>query len=155
MFNELRNYHKTNIACLKKIYLTNFTRGYRQCYLLSIFGIIAGIIAEFSFAILGTLLTYFIDGSDFPLPLFYQLSFLPPIDWFSYAINFLLQCIFCSAAITIYEFTLLIFILFASILLAKLENTIEIVSEMDAICSELSFKRWVDIVMESINDSKK
>lgn len=152
---EVRLLHKTNIPCLQDIYKKVFDEGYRKFNIFVNIPTQLAYACQFVFGIIGTLMSYYVLKSPYPLPTFYVISFYPPTDWLSWTINMIDQNLLCNTAIRYFVFCVTFVQYISGITMANFDATIEIVKNMKKISLELSFEDWVKIVMDLINQNKR
>lgn len=155
MNEKLKVLHQTEVGCLKKFYRERFTFGYKNCLRFLNFLSIISIFAEFSFVFMGSLMSYTIEKTNYPMPMFYNISFLPPTNILTYLVNMANYAIFNF--VTIYNYIGCTGFLFYAMTLAvaNLEVAGDIIDNKEMISQELGYDKWVAIVMESISASKE
>lgn len=155
MTKELRQFHVTQIECLKKIYKKNFDEGYKRMNVFVNIPTQLAYVCQIFFCFGGVAMSYFVLHEQYPLPTFYVLSFYRPNGWCSWFVNTIDQNLLCNSAIRYFTYCVTFVQYVAGITMANFDTTIEIVQEMKMVSDELNFNEWVKIVSALISTSKR
>lgn len=103
---------------------------------------------------LGIAASFFLYDQKFPLPVFYELPFLPVLNWWSYLITLIILIVLVSIGISNYLSGNLPLFFCLLMVEENLNIAIEIVRQKEVLKDDISFEKWLEIFTDCINSSK-
>lgn len=101
--------------------------------------------------LLGVVVTYiFVDGVEYPLPLYYHVPFLRPTNWGIYVINLLHHVWAIGYGFSCYVFLFAATLVYFLYTTANFDVLIWYIEQIDTIIAENGFEYWLKITNELI-----
>lgn len=154
VIDKIKILHVTTVPCVRKLHKKHFDTSYKNAKLLIRLLTILCILAFFSAVFFSSFMIYVLDSSiEYPLPLFYEIYFVPVVDWPTFIFNFVYQSLIAVVIILSLHLIGTKHFMISSIIFGKQDVIREMVQEMPRLSQELgSHEAWVKLVTENLEE---